>query len=50
MNIEFEDKALEELYENGHTAIKQYNRLSKDVIVRYVKVVNYMKAACRIAL
>ena len=28
MNIEFEDKALEELY--------------------YVKVVNYMKAACRI--
>ena len=48
MNIEFEDKALEELYENGHTAIKPYNRRSKDVIVRYVKVVNYMKAACRI--
>lgn len=48
MNIEFEDKALEELYESGHTDYKTYSRLSEDIIKRYVKVVNYMKAAGRI--
>jgi proteic killer suppression protein len=48
MNIEFENAALEELYTNGATQDKQYKRLSKDIIKRYVKVVNYMKAARRL--
>ena len=48
MNIEFEDTALEELYASGSTQDSQYKRLSKDVVKRYVKVVNYLKAARRI--
>lgn len=48
MNILFETKALEELYTTGVTSDSEYKRLSKDVIKRYVKVVNYLKAARRI--
>lgn len=48
MNITFETKALEELYSTGTTSDSEYNRLSRDVIKRYVKVVNYLKAARRI--
>lgn len=42
MNIRFEDKALEELYAKGHTSDKFYNKLPKDIIKRYIKVVNIM--------
>lgn len=48
MNIEFEDNALEDLYLNGSTNNKKYKRLSKDIVKRYVKVVNYMRSAHRI--
>ena len=48
MNIEFETKALEELYTTGSTSDSNYKRLSKDVVKRYIKVVNYLKAARRI--
>lgn len=48
MNIEFETKALEELYTTGATSDSAYKRLSKDVVKRYIKVVNYLKAARRI--
>ena len=48
MNIQFETKALEELYTTGATSDSEYKRLSKDVIKCYVKVVNYLKAARRI--
>jgi len=48
MNIEFENKALEELYTTGATQDHQYKRLSRDVVKRYVKVVNYLKAARRL--
>lgn len=48
MNIAFEDKALEELYLKGKTSAKRYARLSLDVVKRYAKVVNYMRAASRI--
>ena len=43
MNIEFENTALEELYTKGTTQDHQYKRLSKDIIKRYVKVVNYLR-------
>ena len=48
MNIFFETKALEELYSTGETTDSEYKRLSKDVVKRYVKVVNYLRAARRI--
>ena len=48
MNIEFENAALEELYTNGATQNHEYKRLSKDIIKRYIKVVNYLKAAQRL--
>ncbi|MGP1465813.1 MAG: type II toxin-antitoxin system RelE/ParE family toxin [Prevotella koreensis] len=48
MNVEFENVALEELYTKGHTKDHKYRRLSQDIIKRYVKVVNYVKAARRI--
>ncbi len=47
MNIEFENPALEELYTVGATQDRQYKRLPKDIIRRFVKVVNYLKAARR---
>ena len=48
MNIEFDNAALEELYTCGSTQDHQYKRLPKDIIKRYVKVVNYLKAARRL--
>ena len=48
MNIVFEDRAFEELFESGRTDAKQYKRLSADIVKRYVKVVNYLKAARRV--
>ena len=48
MIIQFETKALEELYLYGSTTDNHYKRLAKDVVKRYVKVVNYLKAARRI--
>ena len=48
MNITFDDNALEELYLSGRTTDRKYSRLPKDVVKRYVKVVNYIKAASRV--
>lgn len=48
MNIEFEDKALEELFLIGQANDSRYKRLPKDVVKRYVKVVNYLRAASRV--
>lgn len=48
MNIEFGDRSLEELFVLGSTKDKRYNRLPKDIIKRYVKVVGYLRAARRI--
>ena len=48
MNIQLDNRALEELYYHGKTTGNQYRRLSKDIIKQYVKVVNYLKAARRI--
>ena len=45
MNIEFDSTALEELYSSGTTLDKRYKRLPEDIIKRYVKTVNYLKAA-----
>lgn len=48
MNVDFELAALEELYTTGSTQEKVYARLPEDIVKRYVKVVNYLKAARRI--
>lgn len=48
MYIEFEKASLEELYTFGTTHDHQYKRLPKDIIKRFVKVVNYLKAARRL--
>ena len=48
MTIEFESESLWELYSNGTTQDKTYNKLPKDIITRYIKVVNYLKIATRI--
>ena len=48
MEIEFKSNALEELYIQGSTKDGQYKRLSKDIIKRYVKVVNYLKSVPRL--
>ena len=48
MIIEFDDKALEELYECGSTKDHKYKKLSQDVVKQYIKAVNYIKAARRI--
>lgn len=48
MNITFDDKALEELYERGSTKDHKYKKLSQDVVKQYIKAVNYIKAARRI--
>lgn len=45
MNVTFEDKALEELFLTGRTTARRYCRLPMNVVKRYVKVVNYIKAA-----
>ena len=46
MSIEFKNSALEELYTDGSTEDRQYKRLSKEIVKRYVKVVNYLKHHC----
>jgi len=48
MIIDFENKGLQELYETGTTTNRQYKRLPDDIIKRYAKVVNYLKAARKI--
>ena len=48
MNIEFDNTGLEELYTWGATKDNRYKRLSKDIVKRYIKVVNYIKAARRV--
>ncbi|MBQ8656869.1 MAG: type II toxin-antitoxin system RelE/ParE family toxin [Prevotella sp.] len=48
MNIQFENEALRELYTEGATKAHEYKRLSKDIVKRYIKVVNYLKAARRL--
>ena len=48
MNVTSEDKSLEELFLTGKTAARKYCRLPMNVVKRYVKVVNYIKAASRI--
>ncbi len=48
MDIDFEDKSLEELYTRGKTKDHKYNKLSLDVVKRYAKVVNILKSARRI--
>lgn len=50
MKIEFDSTALEELYSSGTTLDKRYKRLPEDIIKRYVKTVNYLKAARRIVV
>ena len=47
MNIEFDDKALEELYTTGTTKERKYKKLSQDVVKQYIKTLNYIKAATR---
>lgn len=48
MNTEFAEKALEDLYLTGTTSDRRYERLPGDIVKRYVKVVNYLRAARRI--
>ncbi|MBO5584347.1 MAG: type II toxin-antitoxin system RelE/ParE family toxin [Prevotella sp.] len=48
MNIAFAEPALEELYMTGTTSDRRYKRLQKDIVKRFIKVVNYLKAARRI--
>ena len=48
MIIEFEDNALKELYLTEFTKDKNYKRLPKDIIKRFVKVVNYLRGARRV--
>lgn len=48
MNIEFDSKALEDLYTTGKTQDHQYKRLSKDIVKRYIKVVNYIRGSRRL--
>lgn len=48
MNIEFGNKGLEELYTLATTQDHRYKRLPKDIVKRYIKVVNYIKAVRRL--
>ena len=48
MNVQFKDTALQELYSAGETSSRKFNKLPADIIKRYIKVVNYLKAARRI--
>ena len=48
MNVEFEDKALQQLFLYGSTDDKKYSRLPEVIVKRYVKVVNYIRAVRRI--
>ena len=48
MIVEFDDKALEQLFLFGVADDKKYGRLPKAIVKSYVKVVNYIRAARRI--
>lgn len=48
MIVEFDDEALEQLFLYGVTDDKKYCRLPGSIVKRYVKVVNYIRAARRI--
>lgn len=48
MNIQFSNSVLEELYTDGTTKVHKYRKLPKDIIKRFVKVVNILKAVRRI--
>ena len=48
MNIIFEDTSLDELYKTGTTSNRKYKRLPKDIVRRFIKIVNYLKAARRL--
>ena len=48
MNIAFESSSLEELYTTGKTSDRLYKRLPQDIIKRFIKVVNYIKAVRRL--
>lgn len=48
MNVTFEDKSLEELFLTGKTTARKHCRLLMNVVKRFEKVVNYIKAASRI--
>ncbi len=48
MNIAFEKSSLEELYRTGKTSDRLYKRLPRDIIIRFIKVVNYIKAVRRL--
>ncbi|MBO4690701.1 MAG: type II toxin-antitoxin system RelE/ParE family toxin [Paludibacteraceae bacterium] len=48
MNVMFDSTALEELYCIGTTSSHMYNKLPANIIKRFVKTVNYLKAARRI--
>lgn len=48
MNIAFESSSLEELYMTGKTSDRLYKRLPQDIIKRFIKVVNYIKAVRRL--
>ncbi|MBR3389938.1 MAG: hypothetical protein IKG83_05435 [Prevotella sp.] len=45
MNIQFDNAALEELYTTGKTQDRQYKWLSKGIVRRYIKIVNYIRSA-----
>ena len=47
MTIVFENEALRDLYVNGFTKDKRYRRLPADIVKRYIKTVNYIRAATR---
>lgn len=48
MIIEFAEIALEELYLTGETTDRRYDRIPGNIVKRYAKVVNYLRAARRI--
>lgn len=48
MNIEYADPSLKELFENGKTSKGCYQKLSKAIIIKYIRQVNIMRAAHRI--
>ena len=48
MDLQFDNTALEELYRDGFTTSHKYKRLPTDIIKRYIRVVDYLKAARRI--
>jgi len=48
MNIDFKEESLRDLYIGGATQDRKYRYLSNDIIKRYIKAVNYLRAVRRI--